>query len=109
MLQHESGGLRSTLGSQSFSVTVELGDEIQVVRFGWQTPLTAEPSHQMLLQVFHRKVARHRWSHHCVILLQIIKELSDSLIEKYMHFMMCSLLLIAKKKMRCNCPQKVFF
>ena len=88
---------------------MELGDEIQVVRFGWQTPLTAEPSHQMLLQVFHRKVARHRWSHHCVILLQIIKELSDSLIEKYMHFMMCSLLLIAKKKMRCNCHQKVLF
>ena len=88
---------------------MELGDEIQVVRFGWQTPLTADPSHQMLLQVFHRKVARHRWSHHCVILLQIIKELSDSLIEKYMHFMMCSLLLIAKKKMRCNCPQKVLF
>ena len=60
MLQHESGGLRSTLGSQSFSVTVELGDEIQVVRFGWQTPLPAEPSHQMLFQVFHREVARHR-------------------------------------------------
>ena len=88
---------------------MELGDEIQVVRFGWQTPLTAEPSHQMLLQVFHRKVARHRWSHHCVILLQIIKELSDSLIEKYMHFMMCSLLLIAIKKCGVIVLKKFFF
>ena len=58
---------------------MERGDEIQVVRFGWQTPLPAEPSHQMLFQVFHREVARHRWSHHCVTVLQIIKELSDSL------------------------------